>query len=66
MSAYILSIVGVVFIEAVLDQILPEGKLSTIIRSVFAVFLLYIIIKPISMLSTNNFDFGQLFGLTLS
>lgn len=66
MTVYILSIVGVVFLEAILDQILPEGKLSTIIRSVFAIFLLYIILKPISLISTNSFDIGQLFGLTIS
>lgn len=47
MTAWILSIVGIVFVGVLFDLICPEGKMSTFIKSVFAIMTLFVIIRPI-------------------
>lgn len=47
MTAWILSIVGIVFVGVIFDLICPEGKMSLFIKSVFAIITLFVIIRPI-------------------
>ncbi len=59
MTSWILNIVGMVFVGVVLELVLPNGKTSTFIKSVFAIFVLYVIVIPLpqlfhSSLSLNN------------
>lgn len=54
MKGWILSVVGIVFIGVVLDIILPDGKTSKFIKHIFSIFLLFIIINPITKLSINK------------
>ncbi len=65
MAGYILSIIGIVFLEVMLDQILPEGGTNAVIRSVFALLLLYVILCPLAGL-TDNINLRQFFEFSLS
>lgn len=47
MRAWLLSVVGIVFMGIMVDVISPEGKTNTFIKSVFAIVLLYVMINPI-------------------
>ena len=52
--SYIISIIGVVFLGVMIDVIAPEGKMNNFIKSIFAVFLLFVMVCPIVNLFTNN------------
>ena len=54
MKGWILNIVGVIFIGVILEIILPESKITSFIKHVFTLFLLFVIISPISKLSINK------------
>jgi len=55
MSQFIFSIVGIVFLGVLIDIIYPNGKTNGFCKSIFAIFSLIVIIKPISKI--KNFDF---------
>lgn len=52
--SYIISIIGVVFLGVMIDVIAPEGKMNNFIKSIFAVFLLFVMVCPIVDFFTNN------------
>lgn len=54
MKGWILSIVGIVFIGVILDVILPDGKTSKFIKHIFSIFLMFMVISPITKLSVNS------------
>lgn len=54
MKGWILSIVGIVFIGVILDVILPDGKTSKFIKHIFSIFLMFVVISPITKLSVNS------------
>ena len=54
MRGWILSIVGIVFIGVILDIILPDGKTSKYIKNIFSIFLLFVIVSPLTKLSVNK------------
>ena len=56
MSAWLMSIVGVVFLGVMIDIITPEGKTNAFIKSIFAVFVVYIIVSPIVTMFNKNYD----------
>ena len=47
MTEWILSLIGMAFLGVDIGTILPNGKLNTFIKSVFALFLLFVIVKPL-------------------
>lgn len=54
---YILSIVGVVFLGVMVDIISPEGKTNSFIKSMFAIFLMFVILTPvINFFSKSNIN----------
>lgn len=55
MNNWLLNIVGVIFIGVLLDIILPDGKTNSFIKHIFTIFLLFVIISPISSLVNKNF-----------
>lgn len=63
MSKWILSIVGMSFLGVVVETIIPNGKLNKFIKSMFSLFLLFVIISPLPKLFnrdislSNNFDY---------
>ena len=50
MKEYILSILGIVLIGSLIDIIVPEGKTSKFIKGMYAIFVLAVIINPLSKL----------------
>ena len=54
MTAWLLSIVGVVFLGVMVDIISPSGKTGGFIKSMFAIFLIYVVITPIVKLAKNG------------
>lgn len=58
LSAYLLSIVGTVLLSAIFTAILPEGKTSTLIRSILRMVCILSIISPIiSFFQEGGFAF---------
>ncbi len=51
---YILTIVAVVFLGVMLDVIAPEGKTNPFIKSMFALFLLFVILTPVVNFFTGD------------
>lgn len=47
MSAYLLSVVGVVLVSAVLAAVLPEGKTSALVKGVTKLCCLSVILTPV-------------------
>lgn len=56
MTAWILSIVGIVFVGIIFDMISPEGKLSIFIKSIFAIITLFVIVSPIPKLLQKKWN----------
>ena len=54
MTEWILTLIGMAFLGVVIETILPNGKLNTFIKSVFALFLLFVIVKPLPKLFNKN------------
>ena len=63
MTKWILSIVGMSFLGVVVETILPNGKLNKFIKSMFSLFLLFVIISPLPKIFnkdislSNNYDY---------
>lgn len=47
MTAWLLSIVGIVFLGVMVDIISPSGKTNAFIKSIFAIFLIYVVVSPV-------------------
>lgn len=56
-SAWILSILGIVIIGTIIDLILPSGRMNKYIKSIFATVTILIIILPLPSLIKNGFKF---------
>lgn len=57
MKEWILSIAGIIFLEVIIEIVLPNGKTNLFIKHIFNVFVLFVIITPIaSFLKTNVFN----------
>lgn len=61
MKAWVLSLVGIVFIGVLLDVILPDGKTNNFIKHIFSIFILFVIISPLGnlVIKGNWFNTGQ-------
>ena len=55
-SAWIMSILGIVIIGTLIDLILPSGRISKYIKSIFATVTVLVIVVPIPNLIKNNFN----------
>lgn len=56
-SSWVLSIIGVVLISVIVDMVLPNGKTNKLIKSIFAIFIVFVIVSPIvTFKNTNYFD----------
>ena len=58
MAQYILSILGIVIAGIVIDIIIPSGNISKFIKSVYAIFVVAIIINPLINFVSNKKDFN--------
>jgi len=60
-SLYLLSIVGVVILGVVIDLVLHEGSTAKYIKSLFALFVVFVIVAPLPKLINGDIDLGGLF-----
>lgn len=59
MRGYILSILGIILIGSLIDIILPDGKINKFIKSIYAIFVLAVIINPLTrFIKSSNFLTG--------
>ena len=63
MKTWILSIVGVIFLNIMLDIVSPEGKTNAFIKSIFIIMFMYVILSPIIRLIKNveDIDYSKYF-----
>ena len=47
MQAYMLSIVGVVVASVFIDLVMPVGQTSKYIKSIFAIFVIFVLVSPV-------------------
>ena len=59
MKAWLLSIVGVVFLGVLFDLLYPNGRTNTLCKSIFGIFAVFVMIGPIF-----NFDFENINTIT--
>ena len=62
MSAWLLSVIGVVFLAVLLDFVYPNGKTNAFCKSIFGIFAMIMLIYPlvkidISSLSHTSMSF---------
>ena len=57
MSGYVLSIVGIIFAGVIVDVIIPAGSTAKYIKSIYAVFVVAVLILPIINFINNNKGF---------
>lgn len=66
MTAWLLSIVGVVFLGVMIDVIAPTGKMNGIIKTMFAIILIYVVMTPIiKLLKSGDISDFVILGNTL-
>ena len=53
---WLLNIVGVVFLSMLFDVVFPNGKLNSLCKSIFGLFAMFVIIKPVLNIKTDVFD----------
>ena len=55
MKAWIISIVGIVFLAVLFELVYPQGKTKQFCKSIFGVFAIFVMLSPIF-----NFDYSKL------
>lgn len=58
---YIMSVVGAVILSTIAEIIMPEGKTAKYVKNTLSIFLVMIIISPISQLLTGDINFNDFF-----
>ena len=58
MKSWILSVGAMILLTAIITIILPKGKTSGLIKSVFALLSLLVIIQPVTALKNGDSDFS--------
>ena len=61
-SAYLLSVVGVVFLLVIIELVLPDSKVSKYIKSIYSIFIVVVIITPLAKLINSDWDWNSFFG----
>lgn len=62
--SWLLNIVGIVFIGVILDVVLPNGKTNQFIKHVFSVFMLFVVVSPVSNWVSSAFNVEVGSGVT--
>lgn len=62
LSAWIMSITGVICISVIVELILPNGQMNKYIKGIFSFIILLVIISPLPKLLKKDFDFDNMFG----
>ena len=56
MQSYILSVLGIVLVSVLIEIILPSGQTAKYIKSVFSIFVVYVLISPILSMIKKDYD----------
>lgn len=56
MQGYILSVLGIVLVSVLIEIILPSGQTAKYIKSVFSIFVVYVLISPVLTLIKKDYD----------
>lgn len=59
LSSWIISIVGIVVLGVLMDLIMPDGEMRKYIKSIFSVFVVFIMINPVLKIDINKIDFNK-------
>lgn len=59
-SAWILSIAGIIALSVVVELLLPEGSLNKYIRAIFSFIVVLVIIAPLPSLVGKNFSLSDI------
>lgn len=63
MSAWILSIVGIIILSILVDLILPSGQTNKFIKSVFGYLIIIVVLTPVfNFFSDKKFSLDELFS----
>lgn len=61
-SSWVLSIAGIIMLSVLVDVILPDGKVTKFIKSIFSYLIIIVILSPIfSFLSNKTFSVNDIF-----
>lgn len=58
MTSYILSVLGIVIAGVFIDVILPSGSISKYIKGIYSIFVVAVLISPITKLLDKDFKFN--------
>ena len=56
MQTYIISVLGIVVLSVLTEIILPAGQTAKYIKSIIAVFIVYVLVNPIVTFIKSDFD----------
>lgn len=62
MKEWVISVTVTVFSTSVISLILPSGKLSKYIKSIFSLIMVFVILQPVFKLRDVKFDFEAVFN----
>lgn len=62
LSAWVLSIAGVVLLSVLVELILPSGAMNKYIKGIFAFIIMLVILTPIPKLLNQNIDISNFFN----
>ncbi len=65
MSAWLLSVIGVVFLAVLLDFVYPNGKTNAFCKSIFGIFAMIMLIYPIVKIDTSSLSQTSLSYISL-
>lgn len=59
MQGYIIGVLGIVIISVLVEIILPSGQTAKYIKSILAVFVVYVLVNPIITFFKSDFDLSK-------
>lgn len=65
MSAWLLSVIGVVFLAVLLDFVYPNGKTNAFCKSIFGIFAMIMLIYPIVKIDASSLSQTSLSYISL-
>ena len=60
-SVWVLTIVGVIFVNVIVEIIMPEGKMNKLIKGLVSIFMVFAMVSPLPFVSLDKIDFGKFF-----
>ena len=57
MTGYLLSILGIVIAGVLIDIIMPNGQINTFIKSIYSIFVVVILISPLTSILKKDQNF---------